>query len=539
MPRDSLDDIEITQDYEMALSLIEARVPAIFVTGRAGTGKSTFIQFIRRKYEGTFAVVAPTGVAALNAGGVTINSFFRFPPRTINPEDIKRVVDNRLYKALRILVVDEVSMVRADVLDAMDQFLRLNGRDSDLPFGGIQMILVGDLAQLPPVVSSEAEAVLFTRRYNSPFFFSARSLSDVMLAPIELTRVFRQADPVFIDLLSRIRLGDSSRSILDELNKRAGLELPEPSPVTLTPTNQAADEINLAGLSRIVGEEKVFIGTISGEFKLEDKNLPAPLHLTLKRDARVMFTKNDGQKRWVNGTLGIVRDYTDSKISIEFDDRGRGIVDVERVSWDQYRFRYDEEEERVKTEVVGYYEQFPLQPAWAITIHKAQGQTLPSVNIDLGRGAFAPGQTYVALSRARSLDTIWLQAPIREKDVFCDKRIADFYRELFRGREGGSGFEVGLPPDSENAFEGNGAPPLVEEVVDPLAELGIYQQVGAAIEDGATVEINYTDFNGNGSRRVIRPRVWVDGDRFTAFCELRQAERDFRVSRITSCVLLD
>ena len=442
MPRDSVDEIEVTGDYEQALALIEAAVPVIFVTGRAGTGKSTFIQFIGKRYEGALAVVAPTGVAALNAGGVTINSFFLFPPRTINPEDIKRVVDNRLYKAIKILVVDEVSMVRADVIDAMDQFLRINGRNSDMPFGGVQLILVGDLAQLPPVVSKEVEAVLFSRRYNSPFFFSARSLSGGMLAPIELSRVFRQTDPGFIHLLSRIRIGDSGGNILDEINKRVGHVLPEPAPVTLTPSNQAADEINLAGMSLLEGEEMLFLGVISGKIKPEEEKLPAPLHLLLKRNARVMFTKNDGQKRWVNGTLGVVRDFSDDKISVEIDERGRGIVDVDRMTWEQYKYRYDEEEECVITEVVGFYRQFPLQPAWAVTIHKAQGKTLPAVNIDLGRGAFAAGQTYVALSRARGLDSIWLQKPIQKKDIFCDPRIAEFYRGLFGEREGGSGFEI-------------------------------------------------------------------------------------------------
>lgn len=536
MPRESTDEIEITEDYEKAIALIEAGVPAIFVTGRAGTGKSTFIQFMRRRFQGNFAVVAPTGVAALNAGGVTIHSFFRFPPRIINPEDIKKVVDNRLYKALRILVVDEVSMVRADVLDAMDQFLRLNGLDADLPFGGIQMVMVGDLAQLPPVVSKQEEAVLFSRRYNSPFFFSAQALSDGLLAPIELSRVFRQGDPRFVDILSRIRLGDTSSNILDEINTRAGHILPEPAPITLTPSNQAADEINLRGLSLLDGEEKLFLGEIKGRFKAEEEKLPAPLHLTLKRNARIMFTKNDGQKRWVNGTLGIVRDFSDDKISVEIDERGRGIVDVERVSWDQYRYRYDEEEERVRTEVVGSYVQFPIQPAWAVTIHKAQGKTLPSVSIDLGSGAFAPGQTYVALSRARSLDTIWLQSPIRPEDVFCDKRIAAFYRGLFGAREGGSGFDLPavIKPQDHVSIEVSDPPTAEGTIADTSSPLA-HGLIKAAIEDGATLEITYTDFNGNATTRIIRPRAWVDGDRFTAFCELRQAERDFRITRISSC----
>ncbi len=433
--------IEVTMDYQKAIEIIDAKAQVVFVTGRAGTGKSTFIQFLRTKYEGTCAVVAPTGVAALNAGGVTIHSFFRFPPRVVNPEDVERMMDSRLYKALKVLVIDEVSMVRADVLDAIDRFLRLNGRAPDLPFGGIQVVLVGDLAQLPPVVSTEEESALFSRRYRSPFFFSAESLSGSIMAPIELSRVFRQTDQDFIDLLSQVRLGDANEHVLHVLNSRVGQPLPSPAPVILTPTNAAADRINLEGLRTLPGEEHLFIGAIEGCFRLEDKKLPAPLHLKLKADARVMFTKNDGDKLWVNGTLGVVRDFSPGKISVEIDERGRGVVDVCPVSWDQYRYRYDKEEERVNADVVGSYTQFPLQPAWGITVHKSQGKTLPAVHVDLGRGAFAPGQTYVALSRARSLNTIWLKRPIRREDVICDERIAAFYQGLFGRREGGSGFE--------------------------------------------------------------------------------------------------
>lgn len=429
-PTDPTSGIEITEEYEQALALIDAKVPVVFVTGRAGTGKSTFIQLIRKRYEGRMAVVAPTGVAALNAEGVTIHAFFRFPPRIVNPDDIKRVVDNRLYKRLKILVVDEVSMVRADVIDAMDQFLRLNGRCPDSPFGGIQLVLVGDLAQLPPVVSTEEEAALFSRRYSSPFFFSAEALAGSVMAPVELSRVFRQKDADFIEMLSQMRLGGTSTDVLHAVNSRVGQPLPTPHPVILTPTNAVADRINIAGLRGLEGEERRFVGSIVGRFKLEEKRLPAPLHLKLKPGAHVMFTSNDGEKRWVNGTLGVVREMSPGRISVEVEERGRGIVDVAPATWEQYRFRYDGFEDRVRADTVGSYTQFPLQLAWGITIHKAQGKTLAAVQIDLGRGAFAPGQTYVALSRARSLETIWLTRPIRSGDIFCDQRISAFYRSL-------------------------------------------------------------------------------------------------------------
>ena len=356
------------------------------------------------------------------------------------------------------------------------------------------------------------------------------------LAPVELNRVFRQSDAQFIEILSRLRLGDSGAGTLSVINRRVGLPLPRPAPVTLTPTNDAADKINSDGLASLGGVERLFEGKIVGKFKLEDKKLPSPLILRLKKNARVMFTKNDSEKRWVNGTLGVVRTFSSDTISVEIDEGGRGIVNVGRDQWDQYRFRYDEEEDRVKTEIIGTYVQFPLQPAWAITIHKAQGKTLPTLQIDLGSGAFAPGQTYVALSRARSLDSIWLQSPIRSKDVFCDKTIAAFYRGLFRGKVGGSEFEIpsaGSPP----------IPTTTKVYVPPSPQVADYtteisQLISAAIEDQTRVQITYTNFNGNRTKRTIRPRQWVHGDKFTAYCELRKQERQFRVSRIVDCHLV-
>lgn len=431
--RDELAGVEVTPDYEKALALIDAKVPLVFVTGQAGTGKSTFIQFLRRAIPEGVALVAPTGVAALNVGGVTIHSFFRFPPRVLHPDDIKRLTDNRLYKRINMLIVDEVSMVRADVIDAMDRFLRVNGPDPDRPFGGVQVVMVGDLAQLPPVVSTEEESALFSRRYRSPFFFSAHALSCNLLAPVELGRVFRQEDGSFVDLLSKIRLGDVDEETLNAINQRVGTPLPHPEPVILVPTNAAADAINVRALAQLPDEERTFVGRIEGSFKLETGKLPAPLRLKLKEGARVMSTKNAPGQKWVNGTLGTVLEFKPGKITVEIEDRGRGVVDVGPDTWEQYRYRYDQWNERVIAETTGSYTQFPLQPAWAVTIHKAQGQTLPAVHIDLGRGAFAPGQTYVALSRARGLDAIWLSNPVRRRDIFCDERIAAFYRGLFRG----------------------------------------------------------------------------------------------------------
>lgn len=536
---DPLAGIEVTEDYRRAKQLLDAGVPLVFVTGKAGTGKSTFIHYLRHSISKRVVVLAPTGVAALNVQGATIHSFFRLPPRVLSKEDIQRVEDRKLYANLDVLILDEVSMIRADVLDAIDAFLRLNGKHSDQPFGGTQVVMVGDLLQLPPVVATKEEATLFSRRYTSPFFFSAKALDDQVMAPIELERVFRQQDPAFVGILNRIRLGDSSDDVLAAINVRLNAAPPAETPIVLTPTNARADSINIEEMKALSGDVREYEGVIAGKMNLEEDKLPSPLHLRLKQNARVMFTKNDKERRWINGSLGVVTETKPDSITVRLEEMGRGVVTVERVSWETYKYVYDEANDRIIPRVVASYTQFPLMPAWAVTIHKSQGKTMPAVRVDLGNGAFAPGQTYVALSRVRQLNDVWLARAIKADDVFCDQRIRTFYARMFN-RPLDHGLPPPAPPPTPPDAGTNIAPveTITAAVATPLdapAGTTTRQLVEAAMESGDSLQISYTDFNGNATTRCIRPRVWVDGDRFTAFCDLRNAERDFRVSRIASC----
>jgi ATP-dependent exoDNAse (exonuclease V) alpha subunit len=429
---DTSQRIEITDEYRLVTRLLEEGSQIVFVSGKAGTGKSTLVQFLRNTYPGNLVVVAPTGVAALNVKGATIHSYFHLPPRVITDEDIKEVRDRRLYTKLDLLVIDEISMVRADLLDGVDKFLRLNGRHTDRPFGGTQLLLIGDLFQLPPVVTRAEEAVLFARKYTSPYFFSAKSLEECQLVPVELRKVFRQTDEAFIQTLDSIRVAERLQDVLSEINACCFRPVPAGADiVTLTATNAAADGINTARLNKLSGEALNFIGEISGNFSIEEERLPAPLNLTLKAGAQVMFTKSDVTKRWVNGTLGRVVGFKGASIQVELIADPSGTVhDVQHVDWESFKYEYDYAEDKIRPTVTGRYTQYPLMLAWAVTVHKSQGKTLDRVRIDLGRGAFSPGQVYVALSRCRSLTDITLARPIGQHEVKCDQRIKRFYFAL-------------------------------------------------------------------------------------------------------------
>lgn len=427
---DPPDDIVVTDEYRRVHELLDAGCPVVFVTGNAGTGKSTLVEYLRAVLQKRLAVVAPTGVAALNVGGSTIHSFFHLPPKIHEEDDIKLVSDRKLYQKLQLLIVDEVSMVRCDLLDSVDRFLRKN-RDIEAPFGGVQMLLIGDLFQLPPVVPQREWDVLQERGYASPYFFSSFALQETPLVPVELTSVFRQADGSFVDLLNRIRIGDDVEAATALLNGRCHSQQHESSDITLTCTNSLADQINRRELHRLESREYLFVGTVEGQFSLEGDRLPSPLNLTLKPGARVMFTRNDGQKRWVNGTLGVVREIAPERLKVQVGPGAEGQVhDVQPVTWETYKYRYDRTSDQIVAKVAGTYTQYPLMLAWAVTIHKSQGKTLDNVLVDLGAGAFASGQTYVALSRCRSLEGIRLARAIRPTDIICDPVIKRFYLAL-------------------------------------------------------------------------------------------------------------
>ena len=424
---DSLDGVDITESYKTVRAVIQAGCPVVFVTGNAGTGKSTMIRYLKTVLDRRLAIVAPTGVAALNVGGVTIHSFFHLPPKIHEEEDIKLVYDRKLYQKLQLLIIDEVSMVRCDLMDSIDKFLRKN-RSSNAPFGGVQLLLVGDLFQLPPVVPKHEWDVLRAKGYASPYFFSSFSLQKTSLVPVELTFVYRQEDGAFVDLLNRIRIGDDLDFVTAEVNRRCFQRESLTPDITLTCTNNNADQINRDELQRLLSREYSFKGKIEGQFHMEEDKLPSPIDLRLKAGARVMFTKNDGQRRWVNGTLGIVREISQESIRAELVSDSRGMVcDVLPVTWETYKYAYDPVQDRIVAHEVGQYTQYPLMLAWAVTIHKSQGKTLGNVLVDLGHGAFASGQVYVALSRCRSIDGIRLVRPIRRTDVKCDPIIKRFY----------------------------------------------------------------------------------------------------------------
>ncbi|MCP5488512.1 MAG: AAA family ATPase [Verrucomicrobia bacterium] len=430
---ENIADIEVVPEYTQVRQLLDAKVPLTFVTGGAGTGKSTLIRYLRNVLTSRIAVVAPTGVAALNAGGVTINSLFRLPPRIIQPADVQQVFDRQLYRKLDLLIVDEVSMVRPDLLDGVDRFLRLN-RDSNTPFGGVTVLLIGDLFQLPPVVPRDEHQALRQMQYGTDFFFSSQGISDCSLVPVLLTRVFRQTDPTFIALLNGLREGKGVDQALRAINARyVPLAPGEDHELVLTCTNRAADERNRQELARLDTTSRTYSGSVTGDFRIEGTRLPAPVNLVLKPGAQVMFTKNDDDKRWVNGTIGRVVNLKARTVDVEIESISiRQTIEVEPVTWEQYKYEYDEMEDRIVAKVVGRYTQLPLMLAWAVTIHKAQGKTLDRVFVDLGNRAFAAGQVYVALSRVRSLQHLRLARPIRAEEIRCDPKATEFYTQLVR-----------------------------------------------------------------------------------------------------------
>jgi ATP-dependent DNA helicase PIF1 len=425
------ESIEINAQLQTAFDAVSANRPILFVTGGAGTGKSTFIRELRERFPDRQSVVlAPTGVAALNAGGQTIHSFCHLPLRPFLPGDAREAEEPELIKALDMVIIDEISMVRADILDGVDAFLRLN-RKSQEPFGGVQMVLVGDLFQLPPVVTP-ADRESITSRYATPQFFSAHVLSGLKFFPVELEIVYRQRDASFAEMLARIRDGEGAGDAVRHLNEHCVGRRLSGQHLILVPTRKAAATENDARLAELPGPERTYSARREGTFETApDDRLPAPARLALRKNAQVMFVRNDPERRWVNGTLGTVREMQDKSVRVRLDDGST--FDVERIEWQDVRYALNEEK-RVVEEVAGTYEQFPLMPAWAVTIHKAQGLTLAKVLVDLDRGAFAQGQVYVALSRCQTLEGLSLRRPVRLAEVRCSESARTFYGKMRRRR---------------------------------------------------------------------------------------------------------
>lgn len=429
-------DLVLTEEFKRGLELLNSDAPCIFVTGKAGTGKSRLLTHFVEHTQKTVVLLAPTGMAALRVGGQTIHSFFKFPPHILSEEDIKPSPKRELYRALDTIVIDEISMVRTDMLDAIDMFLRINGRDSRKPFGGIQMVFFGDLYQLPPVVGDEEEGKYLASNYNSSFFFDARVMQQVEMKKLELTKVFRQKDAEFISALNAVRVDKANKIVLEYINQRHApiLLADRNNIVSLVTTNQSAEWINSQELAKIQSPVFTYRATMEGEFTKETwkKRLPADLELNLKVGAQVIFIKNDINKRWLNGSRGRILEIKEDYIRAEviYED-GRVAHEIPLDKWEIIKYKFDFATAKIKSEVVGKFVQYPIRLGWAITIHKSQGATLDRVHIDMGNGAFAAGQAYVALSRCKSLEGMTLERPLLLSDIKSDASVKKFMESAF------------------------------------------------------------------------------------------------------------
>ena len=417
--------MENNREMMQAYRLLRNTNTSFFLTGRAGTGKTTFVKNAQKEIHKNFIVLAPTGVAAINAGGMTIHSFFGFEPKVLTPYDRASVNrDNyKIPRAADTIIIDEVSMVRCDVIDAINRTLQKCMKNI-LPFGGKQMLFVGDMFQLEPIVSTDDKEEM-KKLYGDrkPFFFNADVFSHITINPIELRQVYRQVDERFISLLDNVRNEAIGSSDLQILNKCVGKQCDDNKAIiTLTSKNSIARKINESKLTQMPEPEYVFEGIVEGDFNV-DKIAVTEKILHLRVGAQVMFTRNDTLKRWVNGTLGKIEKIENNVITVKLNDGKEHIVN--RVTWEKMKYTYNKSTKTVEKEVIGAFTQFPLKLAWAITIHKSQGLTFDQVKIDLSGGVFAPGQTYVALSRARSLDGLYLQKPILAKHVITHKDVLD------------------------------------------------------------------------------------------------------------------
>ena len=403
----------------------------IYLTGAAGTGKTTLIERVKDECLLKKMVVAPTGVAALNIGGSTINSAFRIGFDTFPViQESKDPRFKKLLKNLELLIIDEISMVRAPMLDAISETLQIH-RNSSKPFGGIHVLACGDLFQLPPVVKENEESAIF-ERYGSVYFFSADNFQAIE-KPLffELVSSFRQQDDKeFYNLLNNVRLGKNLESSINMINKTChNPEFDTESSLIITSRKYRAEQINDEMLNRIDGPTTAVKSKEQGE--LNENDLPAPRELRVKEDAKVMFIKNDPEGRWVNGTIGVVIDCSDKNKKVIKVKVGKEVFKVKREEWNKVRYVYDEYNDEMEEEVVSSFKQFPLKLGWAVTIHKAQGLTLDSCSVDLGEGAFATGQAYVALSRCKTLDSLNLYRELKVRDALVDPDIQDFHAEHF------------------------------------------------------------------------------------------------------------
>ena len=427
------------KEFQDALNLIQYTRQSVFLTGKAGTGKSTFLKYVCANTKKKHVVLAPTGIAAINAGGSTLHSFFKLPFHPLLPDDpnfslkggklhsfLKYSSEHRkLIKEIELVIIDEISMVRADIIDFIDKVLRVYSQNMREPFGGKQVLLVGDVYQLEPVVKSDEREIL-NRFYPTPYFFSARVFNEMELVSIELTKVYRQSDPVFVNVLDHIRNNTATAADLQLLNTRYDTHIEESESdmyITLATRRDVVNYINEKKLAELPGDAVTLEGEIKGEFP--ESSLPTQMELEVKPGAQIIFIKNDPDKRWVNGTIGTISGIDEEDTLYIITEDGREF-DVKKDKWSNIRYRYNEQEKKIEEEELGVFIQYPIRLAWAITIHKSQGLTFSRVVIDFSGGVFAGGQAYVALSRCTSLDGIQLKKQISRGDIFVRPEIVNF-----------------------------------------------------------------------------------------------------------------
>lgn len=474
--------LDLNSDFQSILSDLEQGSDHLFITGRAGTGKSTLLQHFRANTKKKMVVLAPTGVAALNVQGQTIHSFFGFSPQVTPEQAAKEHPQESLQKLiqeLEMIVIDEASMLRSDLLDSIDEALRQYGQ-ALLPFGGKRMVFIGDLYQLPPVVTRE-EKEHFQQVYASPYFFDAQVFRNCPLQRKELQKIYRQQDQQFIELLNKIRSNQLAVEDLNYLNNRVDPQYQayqKHQEITLCTTNAIAEHINHDQLERLEGKVLNFRGKVDGDFM---RQLPTQEQLLLKIGAQVMLITNDPYKRWVNGSTGKIIG-TEWSDELEEDQliiklSSGKVIEVSPFTWENHQYRYDEGQEQIQSEAIGSFRQYPLKLAWAVTIHKSQGKTFENVVLDIGKGTFSHGQIYVALSRCTSLDGLVLRQPIHPQHIWTDSRI-----QYFLGPEKTHTVNLTTPEKKS----------LLEKCID-------YE---------GSLLMTYTTSTGNTFEKHIRP-VWV------------------------------
>ena len=439
---DELQHIDLDNpEFRDAWSVIRKTHRSVFLTGKAGTGKSTFLKYICANTAKNHIVLAPTGIAAVNVGGQTMHSFFKIPFKPMVPDDPDYANPTRMRKMLRytkekvklireleLIIIDEISMVRADIIDFVDRVLRVYSGNMREPFGGKQLLLVGDIFQLEPVVTHDTRDIL-RRYYKNFFFFNARAFAQINLVAIELRKIYRQSDNDFIALLDRIRINRASSTDIARLNQRCNPDYHEVNDdfvITLATRRDTVDSINDDHMKALKTPEYVYEGAIEGDFP--ENSLPTAYNLALKEGAQVIFIRNDKEGRWCNGTIARITKLTDTRVYVALEN-GKEMA-VEREIWENMQYTYNEKEKKVEEKVLGSFSQIPIKPAWALTVHRSQGLTFNKVVIDFAGGAFTGGQTYVALSRCTSLEGITLLKPLSERDIIVSMAVVDFSRQF-------------------------------------------------------------------------------------------------------------